>query len=74
MANTKRRYVAITPYDAALCTVFGALAAAAVMLAMQDPSWTHRASSCAQPITADANLVAAPPVGAIAATGDLCHP
>ncbi|MCP2627127.1 hypothetical protein NLB33_30225 [Mycolicibacterium smegmatis] len=71
---TNSRYRAITIYDAALCAVFGALVSAGVTLAVQDGSWTHGATACAQPITAEAHDAVVHPGGVIAVTDDLCHP
>ncbi|ULN29962.1 hypothetical protein KZ780_05055 [Mycolicibacterium smegmatis] len=74
MATTDRRYPAITLYDAALCAVFGALVSAALTLAVQDTSWTHGATACAQPITTGTHDTVVHPGGVIAVTNDSCHP
>jgi len=47
---------------------------AALTLAVQDTSWTHGATACAQPITTGTHDTVVHPGGVIAVTNDPCHP
>jgi hypothetical protein len=63
MAHGNHRYVAITPRYAALCAVFGALAAAALTVAVQDGPLTTDAAQCGHHVAETSPHRAALPSG-----------